>query len=160
MDALVKAAVNEGQVLVDLQDHNIRVPQDPLSDAGGAGEVEIAVPVHGRGAHHGDIHVEEVAVVGNHIAEDHRDVVAQAIVAQLSLIGGAVPAVVDKMLPFGVRFHDLDRAKSQIAADFDIGELIAAGGQRFVEQGGKANVGAVVDPVAALNAADSLLRRS
>ena len=67
-----------------------------------------------------------MAVIGHHIPEDHRDIIAQASVAEFSLISGAVPAVVNEVLPQGVAFRDLDRAKSQIAADFDIGQFIAA----------------------------------
>ena len=158
VDTLVKTSVYVGQVLVDLQDHDVRIPQDPFGNAGCAGEVEVAVPVHRSGAHHRDVDIQEVAVIGHHISEDHRDIIAQASVAELSLVSGAVPAVVYKVFPQGVAFRNLDRAKSQIAADFDIGQLIAACGQRLVEKSRETDIGAVVNPVAALYAADGLFR--
>ena len=52
----------------------------------------------------------------------------------------------------------LDRAKSQIAADFDIGQFIAACCQRLVEESRKTDISAIVNPVAALYAADGLFR--
>ena len=158
VDTLVKTSVYVGQVLVDLQDHDVRIPQDPFGNSCRAGEVEVAVPVHRSGAHHRDVDIQEVAVIGHHISEDHRDIIAQASVAELSLVSGAVPAVVYKVFPQGVAFRNLDRAKSQIAADFDIGQLIAAGGQRLVEKSRETDIGAVVNSVAALYIADGLFR--
>ena len=158
VDALVKTPVNIGEILVDLQAHDVRVPEDPLGDACRAREIEITVLVHRRRAHHRDVHGEKVPVVRHDIPEDHRNIAAQSPVRELSLVSGAVPAVVDEVFPKRVALHHFDRAKSQIAADLDVREFIAAGGERLVKQDRKADIGAVVDPVAALNAADGLFR--
>ena len=133
-------------------------PQNAFGNAGRAGEVEEAVPVHRSGAHHRDVYVQKMAIVGYHVPEDHRNIIAQTSVAEFSLVSGAVPAVVNEVFPQGVAFCDLNWAKSQIAAYFDIGQFIAACSQCLVEKSRETDIGAVVNPVAALYAANGLLR--
>ncbi len=158
MDKLVEAAQNVGQMLVDLQDDDIRLLKDAPGDACGAGEVEVAVPVHGRDAHHGHVHRQEVTVVGHHVAEDHRDVVAQIPVAEFPLVSGAVPGVVEKVLPAGVALHHLNGTEKQVAPDFHAGQLVPALGQGSVQKGRKADVGGVVHPIPAFHCLDRLVR--
>lgn len=47
VDALVQTAVDPRQVLVDLQDHDVRLVQRCTGGGGGGGKVEVAVLVHG-----------------------------------------------------------------------------------------------------------------
>ena len=63
-------------------------------------------------------------VVFNHISKYHGNEVAQALVAELSLICRAVPAVVYEMLSVRVAFHYLYRSKQQIASYFYVLKLI------------------------------------
>ena len=56
MDHFVKPAADPGQMLVYLQDHNIRLAQDPPCHPGGAGKIEISVLIHGRNADHSHVH--------------------------------------------------------------------------------------------------------
>ena len=160
VDALIKSAENTGQVFVDLQDDDIRRFQNAPGNAAGTGEVEVAVFVHGRHAHHGHIDRQKVPVIGRHIAEDHGNIVAQAPVAQLSLIAGAVPAVVDKVFPVRVTFHGPDGTKQQVAPDLDICQFLFPFRQGRIQQGGKAHIGCVVHPIPTFDGLHSLLGRA
>ena len=146
-----------GQVLVDLQDDDVGLLDDALGDAGAAGEVEKAVAVHGRHAQHGDVDRQKMAVVGLQIAEDHGDIAAESAVAELSLVGGAVPAVVAEMLPGRVGLDGHDRPEAEISPDLHIIELVPAPGQGRVQKGRKADIGPVIDPVPALYQLNSLV---
>ena len=158
VNGFVKATQNTGQMLVDLQNDNVRLLQDAAGDARGTGEIEIPVLIHGRDAHHGHIHREKMPVVGHHIAKNHGNIAAQPSVAELSLIGGTVPGVVGEVLPARVTLHDLNRTKAQIAPYLYIGQLIPAFRQSLVQQCGKAHVGGVIHPVTAFYGLDGLLR--
>ena len=159
VDRLVEAAVDLGQVLVDFQDDDVRGLEDALRDACRAGEVEVPVLVHGRHAGHRHVHRQEMLVVLHEAAEDHGDEVAQAAVAQLPLIGGAVPAVVHEVLAQRVGLHGVERPEDEVGAELDVEQLVPAPGERLLEQGGEADVRHEVDPVAALYALDRLFRR-
>ena len=98
MDAFVKAAQDPGQTFIDLYNHHISLLQDTFGNAGGTGQVEIAVAVHGRDRAHGYIDGQEMPVIGDQQVKDHGDVVAQAPVTELALIGAAVPGIIDEML--------------------------------------------------------------
>ena len=86
VDALVQAAVDPRQILVDLQDHDIRLIQHRTGGGVGQGEVEVAVLVHGGHAHHGHVDRQEVLIVGPQIPEHHRVEAAHPPVAELALI--------------------------------------------------------------------------
>ena len=160
VDALAQAAVNPREVLVDLEDHYVGLVERRAGRSVGNREVEVAVLVHGRHAHHGDVHRQEVLIVGAQIAEDHRVEVAQAAVAELALIAGHVPAVIDKVFARGVALHHLDGFKNQIAADFHAAQLILASGNRLVHQRRERAAHGDVDPVTALDNAGRLVRRT
>ena len=160
VDALVKSAQDARQMLVDLQDDDVRPVKYPLGRAGAAGQIEVPVLIHGSHAHHGHVHGEKMPVIGDDIPEDHGNVIAQPAVAELPLVRGTVPAVVHEMLPRGIALHDADGAEAEIAADLDIGQLIAAFGQRRVQKRREANAGGIVDPVAASDDPDGLFGRT
>ena len=86
VDALVQAAVDPRQILVDLQDHDIRLIQHRTGGGVGQGEVEVAVLVHGGHAHHGHVDRQEVLIVGPQIPEHHWVEAAHPPVAELALI--------------------------------------------------------------------------
>ena len=157
VDDLVEAAANLGQVLVHLQDDDVRLIQDGLCHAGRAGEVEVSVPVHRGDGHHGNVDVEEVLVVLPVAAEEHGDEAAEPAVGELPLVRGEVPAVVAEVLPGGVRLGHLDGTKAQAAPKLHVKELVPPLGERAVEQRGEADVGDIVDPVAALDDLHGLL---
>ena len=128
VDALVQTAVDPGQVLVDLQDHDIRLIQRGAGGGGGGGEVEVAVLIHGGDAHHGHVHCQELGVVPAQIAEHHGVEVAKPLVAELALVAGHMPAVVDKVLAGGVALHHLNGFKDQITADLHVPQLLLTAG--------------------------------
>ena len=158
VDALVKAAVDARQALVDLEDDDVGLFQNAAGHARAAGEVEVAVLVHGGDADHPHVEIQKRLVVPDEVAEDHRREGAQPPVAELALIGGQVPARVVEMLPRRVALHRLQRAEHQVAADLDAVQLIPAFGEGGVEQDREADVGAVVHPVAVLDELDGLVR--
>ena len=160
MDAFVKAAQDPGQTFIDLYNHHISLLQDTFGNAGGTGQVEIAVAVHGRDRAHGYIDGQEMPVIGDQQVKDHGDVVAQAPVTELALIGAAVPGIIDEMLTLRVTFHCLNRSETEVAPDLDIMQLLLTVGQGPVQQIGKTHVAGIVDPVAAFDDFDRLLRRS
>ena len=146
-------------MFIDLKDHNIRLLQDPAGDPCGTGEIKESVPVHGSHSHHGDIHCQEMPVIGDQIAEDHRNIIAKPPVAQFSFIGRTMPAVITEMLPFGIGLHRSDGAKAQISPDLDIKELVPALCEGFIQQSRETDIGPVVHPVPALYQFDRFLRR-
>ena len=111
--------------------------------------VEIAVLVHGGHSHHSHVDGEELAVIPAEVAEHHRVEITQSTVAELALIAGHMPAVVDKVPALGVALHHLDRVEDQIAADLDLAKLILSLGNGGVHQRRKARAHGDVDPVAA-----------
>ena len=128
VDALVQTAIDPGQVLVDLQDHDIRLVQCGAGGGGGGGEVEVAVLIHGGDAHHGHVHCQELGVVPAQIAEHHGVEVAQPLVTELALVAGHMPAVVDKVLTGRVALYHLNRFKDQITADLHVPQLLLTAG--------------------------------
>ena len=117
---------------------------------GGGGKVEVAVLVHGGHSHHGHVDGEELAVIPAEVAEHHGIKITQSAIAELALIAGHMPAVVDKVPALGVALHHLDRVEDQIAADLDLAKLILSLGNGGVHQRRKARAHGDVDPVAAL----------
>ena len=126
MDAFAETAVNLRESFVDFKNDDVRLVENSFGHAGGAGKIEIAVLIHRRHAHHGHIDVEEMAVVRHDIAEDHRDVIAQSPVAQLSFIGRNVPGVVEEMFSGRIAFGSSYRAEGKIAADLHIEEFVSS----------------------------------
>ena len=149
MDALVQTAVDPGQIFVDLQNDHVRLVQRGTGGGCGSGKVEIAVLVHGGHSHHSHVDGEELAVIPAEVAEHHRVEITQSTVAELALIAGHMPAVVDKVPALGVALHHLDRVEDQIAADLDLAKLILSLGNGGVHQRRKARAHGDVDPVAA-----------
>ena len=147
------------QVLVDLQDDNLRLVEDALCNAGCAGEVEIPVPIHRRDREHCDVHGEKMLIILRHVAENHRDIVAKPLVGKLSLIGGAMPGMIGKMRLLRVLLHDLERAEEQIAAHFHVLQLGSLC-QSNVEQLRHAQSRPVVHPIAAVDNAHRLFGRA
>ena len=158
VDALVKAAVDARQALVDLEDDDVGLFQNAAGHARAAGEVEVAVLVHGGDGRHPHVEVQKRLVIPDEVAEDHRREGAQPPVAELALVGGQVPARVVEVLPRRVALHREQRAEHQVAADLDAVQLIPAFGEGGVEQDREADVGAVVHPVAVLDELDGLVR--
>ena len=158
MNTLVEATQNAGQVFVDFQYDDISLLDDSLCNARPAGQVEKTVPVHGRHTHHGHIYRQEVSVIGLQIPEDHRNVIAEPPVAECSLIGGTVPAVVAEMLPLRVGLDRHDRSEAKIAADLHVKKLIFALRQRRVQKRRKTDICTEIDPVSAFHTLYSLLR--
>ena len=78
---LVKTAAQPRQMLVDLQNNDVRLLKDRAGHAGRRREVEVSVAIHRRDARHGDVHREKLPVIPREVAEDHRREVAQAAVA-------------------------------------------------------------------------------
>ena len=129
VDALVQAAVDPGQVLVDLQDDDVRLVQGGAGGGRCAGKVEIAVLVHRGHGHHGHVDGEELAVIPAQVAEHHWVEIAQATVAELALVAGHMPAVVDEVLALRVTLHHLDGLEDQVTADLDLAQLVLALGR-------------------------------
>ena len=151
VDALIEAAEDARKVLVDLENHEVRLVENAFGDAGGTGEVEVPVPVHRRDAHHGDVYREEMAVIRHEIAEDHGNEIAQPPVAQAALVGREVPAVIEKVLARRVALDGPDRTKAEIAADLDVVQFITPLGEGGVQQRREGDVGGIVHPVAAFD---------
>lgn len=149
VDALVQTAVDPGQVLVDLQNDHVCLVQRRTGGGRGTGKVEVAVLVHGGHSHHGYVDGEELAVIPAEVAEHHGIKITQSAIAELALIAGHMPAVVDKVPALGVALHHLDRVEDQIAADLDLAKLILSLGNGGVHQRRKARAHGDVDPVAA-----------
>ena len=158
MHALIKSAQYARQVLIDLQNDNIRLLDDSLRDARAAGQIEETVSVHGGHTHHGDVHCQKMPVIRLQIPENHRNVAAEPLVAELPLIGGAVPAVVAEMFPHRIALDRHDRSEAEIPADFHIVQFVPAFCQRRVQKRRKADIGPVINPVSALNSLHGLVR--
>ena len=94
MDALIEAAQDPRQSLVDFKDHDVRLLQDALGAAGRAGQIKVPVLVHRCDRAHRDIDRQKVPVVGDKQVEDHGNIIAEPFVAQLSLIGAAMPGII------------------------------------------------------------------
>ena len=158
VDALVQPAIDPGQILVDLQDHHVGLVQHRPGGGVGHGEVEVSMLIHG--GHAGDSHVyrEEMVIVGPQIPEHHRVEVAQAPVAELPLIAGHVPAVIDKVLPAGVALHHLNGLLDQIAPDLHAPQLVLPLGNGLVHQGRESPAHGDIQPVAAFDHPGRLLR--
>jgi hypothetical protein len=101
-----------------------------------------------------------VPVVGDKQVEDHGNIIAEPFVAQLSLIGAAMPGIIEEVFTRRIAFYRLDGAKTQITPYFDIVKLVPAGSQRPVQKIREAYIRRIVHPVAALDDADSLLGSS
>ena len=160
MDALVISAVDLGQVRVNLQNYLVRAAYHVQTRARGDGEVEVAVPVHGRGADEGDVDVQELPVIPGEVAEYHRREVREALVHELAVVARGVPAVICEMLARGVALYDLDGAVHYLRADIDVKELVAPLGEGGVAEGGKGRAVAVLNPVAAFDKGRRLLGRA
>lgn len=158
VDALVQTAVDPRQVLVDLQDHDVRLVQRGTGGGGGGGKVEVAVLVHGGNAHHGHVHRQELGIVPTQVTEHHGVEIAQTLVAELALVAGHVPAVVDEVLAGRVALHHLNRIKNQVAADLHVPQLFLTAGHGGIHQRGEARAHSDVDPVAALDDLSRLIR--
>ncbi|MPM68626.1 hypothetical protein SDC9_115560 [bioreactor metagenome] len=107
-------------MLVYLQNDHVCLLQNPPRHACRAGEVEVAVLIHGGHAHHGYVHGEKMTVISGYIPKNHGNVVAKSPVAERALIGGAVPRVIEEVLPAGVALHRLEGRENQVSPDFDI----------------------------------------
>jgi len=123
---LIKTAAQLRGMLVYLKYDDVGLIENELGHAGDAGEVEISVPVHGTHGHHGNVHMYKLAVVPAEIAEYHGREKTQTPVAQLTLIAGAVPGVVNKMLLAGVAFHGLYGPEHQVALHPHTAQLVTA----------------------------------
>ena len=86
MNDLVKPAAQARQVLIDLQNDDVRPVENGAGHAGRGREVKVPVTVHRRDGRHGDVDCQKFAVVPREVAEDHRRIVAQAAVAEPALI--------------------------------------------------------------------------
>ena len=81
-----------------------------------------------------------MAVIWDDIAEDHRNVITQALVTQLPLITGAVPAIINEVFACGITFHSLNRAEDQIAANLYICQFLFSLCQRCIQQRWKTDI--------------------
>ena len=160
MNTLVETTQNAGQVFIDFQYDDISLLDDPLCNASAAGQIKKSVPVHGSHAHHGHIYRQEMSVIRLQIPENHRNVIAEPPVAECSLIGGTVPAVVAEMLPLRVGLDRHDRSEAKIAANLHVKKLIFALRQRRVQKRRKTDICTEIDPVPALHKLYGLLRSS
>ena len=158
MDALVQTAIDPGQILIYLQNNDIRLVQHSSGRGIADGEIKIPVLIHGRHAHHGHIHRKELRVIPAQVPEHHGAEVAQTPVAQLTLIPGHMPAVVNKMLPRGVALHHLDGLRNEVSPHLHTPQLILAACNGGVHQGRKGSTHRDVDPVTALNNSRCLVR--
>ena len=146
--ALVPRAVDLGQMAVDLDDDGPAAAGDVQRGAGGDGEVEVAVLVHGRGLHEGHVAGDVLAVIPGEVAEYHGGEEALATVQQLALIGRAVPGVVGEVLAGGVALHGLQRPYMiwpRILTSCSSSRRAARG---LVAEGGEGGAVAVLHPVA------------
>ena len=150
VDALLLAAVDAGQALEHLYHDDVGVVYVRPRVAGGDGEVEVAVLVHGRGADEGDVYVQEVVVVPAQVAVQHGLVVAQAAVGELALVAREMPGVIGEVLLLRVGFDGADGAVAEHPAYFDVRELLAPLGEGGVAEAGEGDARAVFDPVPAL----------
>ena len=87
VNALIKSPQDPRQMLIHLQNHDVRLLQDPARDSRPAGQIKKAVPVHRRHTHHRHIDRQEMPVVGHQVPKDHGDIITQSAVRQLPLIG-------------------------------------------------------------------------
>ena len=98
--------------------------QDGPGDARPNGQVEVSVAVHRSDAGHGDVDRQEMTVIRPQVPEDHGNEVAESPVAELALVVGAVPAVVDKVLPLRIALHCFQPVEYKIASDLHVEKLI------------------------------------
>ena len=155
VDHFVKSAQHMWKTLVHFQDHDVRLLQDGPGDARSHGQVKISVAVHRSNACHGDVDRQEMAVIGSQVPEDHRNEVAEPPVAELALIVGAVPAVIDKVLPLRIALHCFQPVEYKIASDLHVEKFILTLRQCRLQQDRKDNIGGKVHPVAAFYNFDS-----
>ena len=127
MHALLLAAHGVRQALEDLDYDDIRVVYVDARVAGGDGEVEVTVLVHGRRADEGDVDVQEVVVEPAQVAVEHGLVIAQPAVSQLAVVAGEMPAVVGEMLLLRVALDGGHGAVAEHTADLYVCELVAPG---------------------------------
>ena len=160
MDTLIQTAVNPGQVLVDLQNHHIRLVQHTAGRGIADREVKVTVLIHRRHAHHGHINSQEMRIVGTQITENHGNKVAQSLVAELTLIAGHMPAIIQEVLTGGVTFHHLDGLLDQIASDFYIEQFIPAFGNSGIHQRRKGTAHGNIQPVTAFYDLGRFVRRA
>ena len=158
VDALVQAAVYPRQILIHLKNDNIRLVQHRASRSIADGEIEISVLIHGRHAHNGHVHSEELRIIPAQITKHHGDKVAQPPVAELALIAGQMPAVVYKVLPCGVVFHHLDGLEDQVSPHLHAPQLVLAAGDGGIHQRRKSAAHGNVDPVTAFDDSCRLVR--
>ena len=156
VDDLVEPAAQTRQVLVDLENDDVRPVENGAGHAGRGRKIKVPVAVHRRDGRHGDVDRQKLAVVPRKVAEDHRREVAQTAVAELALIRRAMPCVVEKMRLLRVALNDLQRTHAEIAAHLHVVQLVTPGGKRRIEQRREAEPRRIVHPVAVLHGAHSL----
>ena len=110
--------------------------------------------------HGGDVDRQLGTVVPAEVAEDHRREERAPRVAELALVAGAVPCVVDKVLHLRIALHNGERPRGQIPAYFHAVQLVSAPGERAVEQDGLSVVGRVIDPVSVFDKPHRLVGRA
>ena len=64
MNTFIIAAVQLGQVWIDFKNHNICLAQNLCTDTGRSGKVKKTMFIHRCDAHHGNVDVKKVLVIG------------------------------------------------------------------------------------------------
>ena len=99
-----------------------------------------------------------MGIVRHYVAKHHGDKVAHILITQGALISGAVPGVIDKMLPGRVALHDLQPLKHQVSPNLYVPQLVPAACQSLIQQIGEAQLTGIVYPIPAFYAPDGFLR--
>ena len=119
------------------------------------------MPVHRRNAHHHHIDLQKIFIIRSIVVKYHGDKIAQPPVAQLTLIGRTMPAVIGEMLLALITLRHLDRSfYDQISAYLHILQFIPAPRQSPVQKHRHAEIARIVHPVAALYHPHCLIRRN
>ena len=79
VDTFIISSVDPWQMLVDLHDHDIRLPADGTRNPRIYGEIEIAVLIHGTYADHHHIYFDKEFIVRSVIMEYHGDIIAKKL---------------------------------------------------------------------------------
>ena len=158
VNRVLKAAETARHILVDLNDDVLAGLADRLEVGCVRTEAEIAVLVHRCNLNQRVLVRDDVfTVVARQLGIADRCIICHSLCDHFALNAAHVPGVPGEMLRCVVYFCDFRNPHQDAAADFDVGQLVCACSERFIQCDRRTGAPAVVDPVAALDALDRVL---
>ena len=161
MDAVFITAEAAGHILVHFDDDDIRALADRGKVRGIRTEVEVAMFVHRRHLNHEDVRLDgsiHIPVIPRKLGILDRAVESAALRDHFPLDPGHMPGVPGEVIPGILALENGRFFHQDAAAQIDVGQLIGARCQRFVQRIRCTGGPAEIDPVAGLYMGNGLCR--